>query len=209
MVATIKLLIVEDNPSDFELTVTALSASEKASFEILAATSIQSALTILAGQDVDAVLLDLNLPDAHGLNSVRAILDSKTDVPIVVLTGADDEQLGLEAVAIGAQDYLVKGTISDAAIRRAVQFAIQRLDRELTTDLYNASELDQSVAQRIELLTPRERETLNLLVLGISLKHLASRLEISVQTAAKHRTRVLQKMRVENDVELVRLILGR
>ncbi|MGE3314308.1 MAG: response regulator transcription factor, partial [Planctomycetaceae bacterium] len=162
----------------------------------------------LSAQTLDAVLLDLSLPDSHGLRTVQAILDAAPDLPVIILTGADDEQLGLESVALGAQDYLVKGTISNITLRRAIQFAIQRLERELSRGFYDASELDQSVVDRISQLTARELETFELLVRGISLKQLAWHLEISVQTAAKHRSRVLQKMCVENDVELVRLVLG-
>ena len=79
-----------------------------------------------AGTPFDVVLLDLSLPDARGLATVAAVRDAAPALPIVVLTGLDDEALAVQALAAGAQDYLVKGAVTGSGVRRAVRHAMER-----------------------------------------------------------------------------------
>jgi serine phosphatase RsbU (regulator of sigma subunit) len=76
--------------------------------------------------DVDCVLLDLDLPDAHGLAALHALKTDRVDLSVLVLTGFDDERRGVDAVAAGAQDYLVKGQIDGQGLARAVRYAVER-----------------------------------------------------------------------------------
>ena len=74
----------------------------------------------------DCVLLDLGLPDAQGLEALRLVLEAAPNLAVLVLTGLADEFRGMEAVASGAQDYLVKGNIDGELLRRAIRYAVER-----------------------------------------------------------------------------------
>ena len=89
----------------------------------------------------DCVLLDLNLPDANGIAALERIKGADPNLPIVVLTGLNDEHFGMSAVASGAQDYLVKGRVEPEMLRRAVLYAIERKRAELTSVELHASQL--------------------------------------------------------------------
>lgn len=202
---TIRVLIVEDSPSDLEIATAELTDDDRAVFEISSARSLERALTEIGRQVFDAILLDLNVVGSYGLDTVKAVLHSAPDIPVVVLTGCDDEDVGLEAVAMGAQDYLVKGFTNDGRLGRALRVAIQRQDWRIARLVDNSQSRNSVLAERLKSLSRRELDALNLMVSGISLKQLALKLGVGVQTAAKHRSRVLEKMNVENDVQLVRM----
>lgn len=111
----------------------------------------------LANGRPDCVLLDLNLPDANGIGALEDICKMDPTLPIVVLTGLNDEHFGVSAVASGAQDYLVKGHVEPEVLRRAVLYAIERKRAELTTADLHESELRASENARLErglLATP-------------------------------------------------------
>ena len=98
----------------------------------------------------DCVLLDLNLPDANGIDALQHIRRLAPDTPIVVLTGLNDEHFGMSAVASGAQDYLVKGRVEPEMLRRAVLYAIERKRAELTAVELHASQLRARENARLE-----------------------------------------------------------
>jgi diguanylate cyclase (GGDEF)-like protein len=124
----IRVLLVEDNPGDARLVVEMLKDEGGAGFELEHVTTVRAAVDRLADEEtpIDAVLLDLSLPDEHGLETVRRVVAATPRAVVVVMTGAGDEQLGLQALQEGAQDYLVKGQVTTAALRRAVRFSIER-----------------------------------------------------------------------------------
>jgi DNA-binding response OmpR family regulator len=121
----LRLLVVEDNPDDVSLIRLHLqdSSSERA-FRIDAVSSLGEALRRLRG--VDVVLLDLDLPDAHGIEGVSRLAHRAPELPVVVLTGRDDRELGLRAVREGAQDYLVKGRVDGHLLDRSLRYAMER-----------------------------------------------------------------------------------
>jgi DNA-binding NarL/FixJ family response regulator len=206
---TAVVLLVEDNESDYELFVVHLPSDGLLQCELKFARTLEAARSILSNDKVDVVVLDLNLPDSVGLDTCRAIQAAAPELPIVVLTGMNDEELGVEAVAAGAQDYLVKGTYDDNLLPRAIRFALERASWGRGSAKGQARTAENAeVAARLESLTQREREVLDHLVQGTSAKCVAIQLSISVQTVAKHRARILEKMRASNDVDLVRLMLG-
>ena len=90
---------------------------------------------------VDIVLLDMGLPDGHGLDTVRRAHAAAPDVPMIVLTGLDDEQLAAEAMKEGAQDYLIKGQIENRALPRALRHAIERHRMQAETDLVRTQQM--------------------------------------------------------------------
>jgi PAS domain S-box-containing protein len=143
----VKILLVEDNESDAALLQGELLQSNSGNHQIKVAGSLQEAIDYFNNNRVDATLLDLNLPDSSGLETVRAIMSRQPDAPIVVLTGFDDENTGIEAVRMGAQDYLVKGKSDGRLISRAVRYAIER--KRMEVELRKArDELELRVEQR-------------------------------------------------------------
>ncbi len=128
----IHVLLVEDNPADVYLLQKFLVKIEKGEFELVRVEQLNEAIACLHERHFDVILLDLSLPDSQGLETVKQIRAHTHDSPIVVLTGLDDEDIAVDALREGAQDYLVKGDIRPHSLGRAIHYAIQRqqiLDR--------------------------------------------------------------------------------
>ena len=122
------LLLVEDNVGDAEIVRDMLdSAGGYSKYEVVHVSRLSEAKELLKSTRVDVVLLDLRLPDASGVDAVRSILDSSSDVPIVVLTGLEDEAIALQCIDSGAQDYLSKDDLRPAVLRRTIGYALARL----------------------------------------------------------------------------------
>jgi diguanylate cyclase (GGDEF)-like protein len=147
---TIKIFLVEDNPSDAKLIREMLTEIPNIRFTLEQAERLGDALKRLAGgPEVDVVLLDLSLPDGRGLDTFNRFQDGFKEAapPVIVLTGVEDETVGVSAVQGGAQDYLVKGRVDGNLMARSIRFAIerQRMVKELKllsvsddlTGLYN------------------------------------------------------------------------
>lgn len=120
------LLVVEDNTLHARLVLTMLSEAWGDEAPVRHVKRLESAVEAIEESSPDCVLLDLVLPDADGLEAVDALLLNAPHVPIVVLSAHKDDHLALRAVRRGAQDYLVKGTVTADALARSVQLAIQR-----------------------------------------------------------------------------------
>jgi serine phosphatase RsbU (regulator of sigma subunit) len=131
---------VEDDRGDAVL-VEDLIADAVADIEVIWAQSMAHAELALAAARPDCVLLDLNLPDASGIDALDRIAKRDATVPIVVLTGRNDEYFGASAVAAGAQDYLVKGSVEPEMLRRALLYAIERKRAELIAADLHASQV--------------------------------------------------------------------
>lgn len=135
------VLLVEDNVSDAELIRVMFRKERAGSFELTHLLSITDAIRHLAKGGVDIVLLDLGLPDGGGLETVRRAHAVAPDVPLIVLTGLDDEQLAAQAIKEGAQDYLIKGQIQNRALPRALRYAIERQHMQTETDVIRKQQL--------------------------------------------------------------------
>ena len=118
-----RILLVEDNEDDALLIRETLSET---TLEIERAERLSTALEQLAKGRFDAILLDLSLPDAYGIGTIGQVLKQAPSVPIVVLTGLNDEEAALKAVEQGAQDYLIKGQADGHLLARSLRYAIQR-----------------------------------------------------------------------------------
>jgi PleD family two-component response regulator len=121
-----RVLLVEDNPGDLRLTAEALRESTAVEFRITSRALLGDAIEQLETVPFDAVLLDLSLPDSQGLSTVLRLLAAAPGMPTVVLTGVDDEELGSQAIASGAQEFLVKGQVDGDTLRRTLRYAIER-----------------------------------------------------------------------------------
>jgi diguanylate cyclase (GGDEF)-like protein len=117
------VLVVEDNEGDAGLLIEYLS---EARMEIRHVVCVADAVQALADRSFDFVISDLMLPDAQGLDSVRRLAPLSRNAPLIVFTGLDDEELALRAVQQGAQDYLVKGEVDPAMLRRTLRHARER-----------------------------------------------------------------------------------
>ncbi|MHC4417281.1 MAG: PAS domain-containing sensor histidine kinase [Planctomycetota bacterium] len=123
----INLLLVDDDAVDRRMIVKALTRfSQSVAFNIETAETLSEAIEHLNSYSCDIVLLDLNLPDSGGIDTVREVQNANSNVPIVVLTGLPDEKMGLQTIEQGAEDYLVKGKFSDDGLMRAIRYAIER-----------------------------------------------------------------------------------
>ena len=137
---SLSLLLVEDDRAD-ALLVEELIADTVADIRVVWAQSMAHAERELATTRPDCVLLDLHLPDADGIDALGRIATHDATLPIVVLTGLNDEYFGASAVAAGAQDYLVKGRVEPEMLRRALLYAIERKRAELIAVDLHASQL--------------------------------------------------------------------
>jgi diguanylate cyclase (GGDEF)-like protein/PAS domain S-box-containing protein len=124
------LLLVEDNPGDARLIREMLNEAGAHKTELTQAESMSEAEKRLVERLFDIVLIDLGLPDAQGLEAVRRARAVAPRVPLVVLTGLDDESLATQALQEGAQDYLIKGQIEKRGLLRALRYAIERKTME-------------------------------------------------------------------------------
>ncbi|WP_420130454.1 ATP-binding protein [Longimicrobium sp.] len=124
--APVRILLVEDNPGDARLLGFTLQEAQSLRFELAHAARLSEAMERVAEGPADVVLLDLSLPDAHGMETVTRMLHAAPDVPIIVLTGLADETVAVHAVQAGAQDYLVKGSVDGGTLARAIRYAMER-----------------------------------------------------------------------------------
>jgi diguanylate cyclase (GGDEF)-like protein/PAS domain S-box-containing protein len=123
---SIKILLVEDNPGDARLLREMLSRQEALDIELTHVSSMNGAENHIAKNAVDIILLDLGLPDVQGLGAVRRARAAAPRVPLVVLTGLDDEALAAQVLQEGAQEHLIKGQIETRGLVRAMRYAIER-----------------------------------------------------------------------------------
>jgi len=127
----IKVLLVEDDVVDRRLVERVLAKrSGPITFVVESAGSLSEAIGCLGGKGHDIVLLDLRLPDSSGIETVRRISEINPHIPIVVLTGLDDEETGLSAIENGATDYLIKGPLLDSILVRTLLYALERKKRD-------------------------------------------------------------------------------
>jgi diguanylate cyclase (GGDEF)-like protein len=124
----IRVLLVEDNPADARWVREMLAEDTTGEFDLLHASTVREAVDHLAarGGSLDAVLLDLSLPDETGLNTLQRVLTVAHTAVVIVMTGQGDERVGLASMQAGAQDYLTKGQVDGRTLRRALRFALER-----------------------------------------------------------------------------------
>jgi serine phosphatase RsbU (regulator of sigma subunit) len=143
----LRILLVEDDEGDAFL-VRELLAEAGAPFDLTVATSLREARGLLVG--VECVLLDLGLPDAEGIDGLRKLLAVAGGAAVCVLTGRSDEHLGVQAVAEGAQDYLVKGQVDGVLLIRSLRYAVERKRALENARRLREAELREAESARLE-----------------------------------------------------------
>ena len=127
---TIKVLLVEDEPGDAGLIKRMLAYSTVTNFEVTWVETLAAARGELSRGSTDLVLLDLSLPDAQGLETLKGVISEGNKLPVVVLTGNDDHKFALDVLGQGAQDYLVKGNFNEEVLYRSLRYALIRTQTE-------------------------------------------------------------------------------
>jgi len=148
----IKVLIIEDNPQDLRLIEEMLREVKTPSFELVGSNKLKDGLKHLVNDIFDILLLDLNLPDSTGLDTFASVYEQAPEIPIVILSGFNDEETAIRAVREGAQDYLVKGQVSSLLLSRSISYAIERklIEDELIRHRYYLNELVEKRTEELE-----------------------------------------------------------
>ena len=176
----INVLFIEDNPGDARLIRELLAEGGGERFHLECVDRLSTGLERLVEGGIDIVLLDLGLPDSQGLDTLHRVIAEVPEVPItVVLTGTDDEELAVQAVRAGAQDYLIKGQIENNLVVRAMRYAMERYQIQVVlrslalidelTGLYNRRGFVSMGEQHLKLADRTKR---GLVLIFVDLEHL-------------------------------------
>lgn len=142
----IRALLIEDNPDDARLIQLMLREADSEGFELRPVVRLEEALRELGNGGIDVVLSDLSVPDSHGLETFQRLHARAPHVPIIVLSGLNDTTVALNAVHLGAQDYLIKGEVNGELLARSMRYAIER--KRMSEQLHRyAAELREKNAQ--------------------------------------------------------------
>jgi len=156
----IKVLLIEDNPGDARLIREMLKEKSYVTFDLVCADRLKAGVEQLTQGDIDLILLDLGLPDSNGLDTFVKLYTREPNLPIIVLTGLDDEKLGLEAVIMGAQDYLVKSQVSGNLLIPAARYAIER--KKMVAKIEQLNALLEAISS-INRIVIREKDSEDLI----------------------------------------------
>jgi CheY-like chemotaxis protein len=126
MEKNIKILLIEDNPGDAYLIEEHLEEFANFSYELKIVETLDEALRVLKKKHFDVILLDLELPDSEGVNTFLSVHNKNPRVPIIILTGLNDEKIRSYALKKGAQDFLVKGKTEGRLLQSIIQCSIER-----------------------------------------------------------------------------------
>ena len=165
--------------------------------------SFRSAADFLASLDPQrpgCLVLDIRMPGMSGLTLQKQLVDSGIKLPVLIITGHGDVPMCVQAFQNGAFAFLEKPVNH--------QEFLDEIHRAIEQDAQQRQQPEHGLEGLIETLSPREKEVMDLIMAGKPMKLIATELGISIQTCSKHRARILDKLQVSNDVELVRLLLA-
>lgn len=166
---------------------------ESAGHQVESFEAAAAALDSCRSRPPACVITDIRMPEMDGLEFQQKLTDARIEVPVIVITGHADVPLAVRAMKAGAVDFIEK-PFPDDAILASIESAVKQRRRAADPDLLD----------RLQSLTPREREVLDLLVVGHPNKVIAYRLDISPRTVEIHRAHVMEKMKAKSLPELVR-----
>ncbi|MFH1883128.1 MAG: PAS domain S-box protein, partial [Planctomycetota bacterium] len=156
----VNILLVDDDPLDRRLVeVTLARSNPPMQYNLETAGTLSEATKRLSNGSYDVLLLDLNLPDSSGIDTVQQAQDANSDASIVVLTGLDDEEMGLEAIRKGAEDYLIKGKSLEHILVRTIRYSLERkrVRQRLTETENRFRSVVQTAGSAIFVLSPEYR----------------------------------------------------
>jgi signal transduction histidine kinase len=182
---SIRILLIEDNIAEARLLHEILAVSQFNQFNLVHVKRLQEALEQLNQNEFDVILLDLTLPDSQGLGSLAPLLAKAPNLPIVVLTNTNDDELALEAVRRGAQDYLIKRHVNINVLVRSVRYAIERKQalgalqavndqlnirvQQRNAELIEAKEVNQLKSELVSMISHDFRNPMNTILLSAGL----------------------------------------
>ena len=198
----IRVLLVEDNPGDARLLREAVKDAAGLSISLTHEETLARALKRLDDEAFDVIMLDLSLPDADGLETLERTHAHTPNLPIVVLTGLDDEALAIRAVREGAQDYLVKGQVTGQVLVRAMRYATER--KRALEELRKSEEYFRSLIENaLDIITVLDQAG--------EIRYSSPSLEriLGYRPSALHGTNLLELIHPEEgQVFLERLVFG-
>lgn len=184
-ISLVKILLIEDNLAEARLLQEFLQQADAKEFVLVHVKRLQEALNQISHSSYDIILLDLTLPDSQGLSSLPLLINNAPSVPIVVLTNTNDEELAIEAVREGAQDYLVKRHVNVNSLVRSICYAIERKQlletlrqvnqtlqvrvEKSNAELVKANEINQFRSELVSMLSHDIRQPLNTILLAAGL----------------------------------------
>ena len=133
IVAELGILIIEDSLGDRDIVIKSLDEMS-IPHRIHCAATLQEGLAVLESHPIDVIVLDLGLPDSQGTETLRRLLETAGDVPVVVLTALEDQNSATAAIESGAQDYVVKGLTSKGLLEKALKNAVERTRVRMRVD---------------------------------------------------------------------------
>ena len=184
-IGTIKILLIEDNIAEARLLEEILKEAKHKQFSLLHTKRLKEGLQFLGDQPFHVILLDLTLPDSQGLASLEPLMAQFPQIPIVVLTNSSDEELALEAVRRGAQDYLTKRQVNLDILVRSICYSIERKQtqealreskealemrfQQSTQELAKAQEMNKLKNEFVSMISHDFRNPLNTILLSAGL----------------------------------------
>jgi DNA-binding NarL/FixJ family response regulator len=199
----IRLLVADDHEIVRSGVVRLLAG--RSGIEVVAeASSAADTLALARDASLDLVLLDLNMPGASGVPLIEALRRLRPELPIVVLSMHSEGQIVSRALRAGAAGYVAKGS-SIAVLVEAVE-RVAAGGRYIDPALVECVVFDQGATAMPlhETLSARERQVLSMIVAGLRLGEIADRLHVSAKTISTHKTRLMQKLQIDNNADLVR-----
>jgi two-component system invasion response regulator UvrY len=203
----LRVLIVDDHPIVRQgLKQTLIDAADMG--ELGEASTAQEALDLIRQGDWDAVVLDIGLPGRGGLDALKDIKRERPRLPVLILSMHGEDQYAVRAIRAGAGGYLTKEAASEKlldAIRKITtggRFITPDLAERLATEL-----TDGTAGPPHASLSDREFEVLRLIASGLPVGDIAGRLSLSVKTVSTYRARILEKMHMHNNAELMQYVL--
>ena len=161
---SLNTLLVEDNPGDAFIIKQLLQYQSSLNFQVTHCSRFSLAIEQLNQEKIDVILLDLGLPDSQGFETISQMIEIAPNIPVIVLTGRDDDDFSVEVVQKGAQDYLVKSELSAEVLIRSIRYSLERIQlvqklhqREQELSNFNQNLADEVLARTYELKQKNEK----------------------------------------------------